>query len=153
VSIAPIVQSITVKAPPARAFELFASHIGDWWKKGTTLSKTGHVAIVIEPRAGGRWFERDEAGAEIEWGKVLAWEPPARLLLCWQLNSRFEYDPAVLSEVEVTFAPDVGGGSIVTLEHRHLERLGVDAEKTASQLGSGWPTKLADFAAYADRQG
>jgi uncharacterized protein YndB with AHSA1/START domain len=151
-SIAPIIQRVTVGVPPARAFALFAGQIGLWWPKGTTLSKTHHSDIVIEPRAGGRWFERDEQGAEIEWGKVLAWEPPGRLLLCWQLNSKFEYDSAVLSEVELTFEADASGGSLVTLEHRDLERLGVDAERTASSLREGWGKHLGEFAAYADAQ-
>ena len=77
-SIAPIVRTIQVKAPPARAFDLFTSRIGDWWPKG--IGKAPHVAIVMEPRVGGRWFERDADGNETQWGKVLSWEPPARLL-------------------------------------------------------------------------
>jgi uncharacterized protein YndB with AHSA1/START domain len=108
------------------------------------------VAIVVEPRPGGRWFERDAEGAECEWGKVLAWEPPTRVLLGWQLNSRFAYDPEFLTEVELTFAAATGGGSIVTLEHRNLERCGDDAEKIAGLLGGGWPTCLTEFASYAD---
>ncbi len=148
--IAPVVKSVTVKASPERAFELFAGQMGRWWPVGKTIGKSPHVAVVVEPRAGGRWFERDAAGAECEWGKVLAWEPPARLLLGWQLNSKFAYDPEFLTEVELTFAPVPGGGAIVTLEHRNLERFGDDAEKIAKSLGGGWPTFLAEYAAYAD---
>ena len=148
--IAPVVKSVSVKVPPERAFEIFTSQMGRWWPAGKTIGKLPHVAVVIEPRAGGRWFERDAEGAETNWGKVLAWEPPTRLLLGWQLNSKFAYDPEFLTEVELTFAPASGGGSIVTLEHRDLERFGADAEKVAEQISRGWPEVLAKFAADAD---
>ncbi len=149
-SIAPIVRTVQVKAPPARAFELFATRMADWWPKGRTVGKNPHEAIVVEPRAGGRWFERDAEGLEMQWGKVLAWEPPSRLLLGWQLNSTFTYDPDLVTEVELTFAPADGGGTLVTLEHRDLERFGADAARIADQLGGGWPNFLALFVQFAD---
>jgi uncharacterized protein YndB with AHSA1/START domain len=147
-SIAPIVCTVEVKAAPARAFELFASQMERWWPKGRTIGKAPHVAIVIEPQAGGKWFERDADGNETHWGKVLAWEPPSRLLLGWQINTAWVHDPDLLTEVELTFAPAEGGGTHVTLEHRHLERFGGDAARHAERLGGGWPTKLAEFAEY-----
>jgi uncharacterized protein YndB with AHSA1/START domain len=151
-SIAPIVRTVEVKAPPARAFELFASRMADWWPRGRTVGKNPHVAIVIEPRVDGRWFERDAEGEEMRWGKVLAWEPPSRLLLGWQLTSTWAYDPNFLTEVELTFAPVEGGGTLVTLEHRDLERFGADAERHAASLGGGWPGLLAGFGSFADSQ-
>jgi uncharacterized protein YndB with AHSA1/START domain len=149
-SIAPIVRTVQVKAAPGRAFDLFATHMEQWWPKGRTVGKNPHVAIVLEPRVGGQWFERDAAGNETHWGKVLAWDPPSRLLLGWQLNSQWTYDPEMLTEVELTFVPAEGGGTLVTLEHRNLERFGADAAKHAETLSGGWPTRLADFAHYAD---
>lgn len=148
-SIMPIVQTVQVKATPARAFELFATRMGDWWPKGKTIGKAPHVAIVVEPKAEGRWFERDADGNETQWGKVLAWEPPARLLLGWQLNTEWRYDPDFLTEVELSFAPAEGGGTLVTLEHRNLERFGTDAEARRKSLDGGWPTMLGAFADYA----
>jgi uncharacterized protein YndB with AHSA1/START domain len=148
-SIAPISCSIAVKAPPARAFDLFARHVAEWWPKGHGIGKNPHVAVVIEPRAGGRWFERDAEGNETPWGKVLAWEPPSRLLLAWQISTQWRFDPELLTEVELTFAPAAGGGTIVTLEHRDLERFGADAARHAEQLNSGWPKHLDQFALYA----
>ncbi|HME27186.1 MAG TPA: SRPBCC family protein [Acetobacteraceae bacterium] len=149
-TIAPIVHAVRVKATPARAFDLFASHMADWWPKGGTIGKAPHAAIVIEPRSGGRWFERDADGNETRWGKVLAWEPPSRLLLGWQINTQWGYDPDLLTEVELTFALAEGGGTLVTLEHRNLERFGADAARHAERLGGGWPTRIAQFAQYAD---
>src|SRR5262245_42470555 len=110
-TIAPIVQTVRVKAAPQRAFDLFTGRMGDWWPKGGTLSKTPHSAIVIEPHEGGAWFERDADGNETKWGKVLAWEPPSRLLLAWQIGCDFGYDPSLLSEVELTFTPAEAGGT------------------------------------------
>lgn len=151
-TIAPIVRTVQVKAPPARAFELFAGHMEKWWPKGRTIGKNPHASIVVEPWAGGRWSEFDAEGAETRWGKVLAWEPPSRLLLGWQINSRWTFDPDFLTEVELTFALTEGGGTLVTLEHRHLERFGDDAAKHAETLGGGWPGYLAEFARYVGVQ-
>ena len=151
-SIAPVLHSVEVKAPPARAFELFTSQMGQWWPKGKTLASNPHADILIEPRAGGRWYERDADGNEIQWGKVLAWEPPGRVLLGWQLNAQWRPDPNFLTEVELTFAPLAGGGTRVTLEHRNLERYGVDAEDYAGKLRGGWPTFVGHFARYTDSQ-
>jgi uncharacterized protein YndB with AHSA1/START domain len=149
-SIAPIVHKVRVKAPPARAFDLFATQMDHWWPKGRTIGKKPHVAIVAEPRPEGRWFERDADGNETHWGKVLAWEPPSRLLLGWQINSQWGFDPDFLTEVDLTFVPAEGGGTLVTLEHRNLERFGADAARHAETLRGGWPTYLAEFGRYAD---
>src|SRR6516225_5731502 len=135
----PVVKTVVVKASPERAFQLFATQMGRWWPAGKTIGKSPHVDVVIEPRAGGRWFEGDAEGVETDWGKVLAWEPPSRLLLGWQLDSRFAYNPDLVTEVELTFTPGAACGAVVTLEHRNLERFGDDAEKVAAQLGGGWP--------------
>jgi uncharacterized protein YndB with AHSA1/START domain len=151
-SIAPIVHTVQVKAPPGRAFEIFTGRMQDWWPSGKTVGKKPHVAIVAEPHVGGKWFERDAEGTETHWGKVLAWEPPARLLLGWQLNSQWTFDPDFITEVELTFTPAPGGGTLVKLEHRNLERFGADAERHAASLNGGWPTLLADFAKFTDSQ-
>ncbi len=152
-SIAPIVRSVEVKAPPAKAFELFITRMSDWWPRGMTVAKQPHDTIVIEPRAEGLWFERDADGHETRWGKVLAYEPPTRVLLGWQLNSQWAYDPGFQTEVELTFQALSAGGTRVTLEHRDLERFGADAEKLRAQLDGGWPSRLANYAAFADEKG
>jgi uncharacterized protein YndB with AHSA1/START domain len=151
-SIAPIVHTVQVKAAPARAFDLFTAHMGAWWPKGRTVAKNPHAAIVVEPRPGGQWLERDADGNETRWGKVLSWEPPSRLVLAWQLNCDWGYDADLLTEVELTFAPAEGGGTLVTLEHRNLERFGADAARHAEKIRGGWPTRLAEFAQYAEAQ-
>jgi uncharacterized protein YndB with AHSA1/START domain len=151
-TIAPIVHTVQLRVPPARAFELFTSRIGEWWPKGRTIGKAPHTAIVIEPRVGGRWFERDAAGNETNWGKVMAWRPPSGVLLAWQINRDWGYDPELITEVELSFAPVAGGGTLVTLEHRNLERFGADAAAHAERLDGGWPGMLGDYAQYSEPQ-
>lgn len=149
-SIAPIIQTVSVRLPPDRAFALFVERMGDWWSKGKTIGQNPHRAIVVEPHAGGRWYEEDDAGNQCDWGRVIAWEPPHRLLLAWHLDASFSFDPAFSTEVLVSFAP-TATGTLVTLEHRQLERFGPSAERVRGQLSGGWPTRLQDFATFANR--
>jgi uncharacterized protein YndB with AHSA1/START domain len=151
-SIAPIVRTVETQAPPARAFDIFTRRMAEWWPRGKTIGKTPHAAVVMEPHVGGRWFEIDAAGQETLWGDVLAWEPPRRLVLAWRINQNWTYDPAFLTEVEMTFAPLDDGGTRVTLEHRDLERFGADAATHAATLNSGWPGLLDAFAKLADAE-
>lgn len=149
-TIQPITSTVSVKAPPAKAFDLFANGIGTWWPAGRTPGKLPFAEIIIEPRAGGRWFERDAEGGETRWGTVLDWSPPHRLLLGWQLDTTFVYDANLMTEVELTFVDAEGGGSTVTLEHRDLEKFGVEAEKMAASLGGGWAGRLVDYADHVN---
>ncbi len=151
-SIASVKCSIDVKASPTRAFELFAQNMGAWWPRGRTPGGKPHVDLIIEPRESGRWFERDADGRETQWGKVLSWEPPRRLLLGWQLNHKFQFDPRVLMEVEILFEALAGGGTRINLEHRGIEQLGAEAESFAGKVGSGWPERMGNFAAYITNQ-
>jgi hypothetical protein len=150
VTIAPIVKTVDLKCAPARAFALFTGRMAAWWPASHHIGGAPFEEIVIEPAAGGRWFERSEDGAETPWGKVLAWAPPGRVLLAWQLRADWTYDPDFETEVEITFEPQ-GQGTRVRLEHRNLERYGADAEAIAASLGGGWPTIVEGFAAFADQ--
>jgi len=145
----PVTRSVSVAATPARAFEVFTTAIGRWWLPTHSIlaSKSPQAAVTIEPRVGGRWYERGEDGSESDWGHVLAWEPPRRLVLAWQLDAQWEFDPALVTEVEVRFDAEPGGGTKVTLEHRCLERYGAGAETARSGLASegGWSGLLERF--------
>jgi uncharacterized protein YndB with AHSA1/START domain len=148
-TIAPVKCSVEVKGPSARAFELFTRNMGVWWPRGKTPARNPHVDLIIEPQQDGRWFERDADGTETLWGKVIAWEPPRRLTLGWQLNHQFRFDAALLTEVEILFEELPGGVTRVSLEHRNLERLGADAEKLAGKIRSGWPERIGNYSQYA----
>ena len=147
-------KSIRVEAPPERAFDVFTSGIGRWWPKSHKIGQADLDRPVIDPRAGGRWYELDVDGSECEIGKVLVWEPPARLVLIWQLTPEFTYDPDLITEVEVLFTSD-GAGTRVDLEHRNLERMGEKAEAMRETVGGpgGWPGLLALFAEESAKQG
>ena len=144
-SIAPIIRSVVVQVEATRAFELFTSRMQDWWPHGKTIGRQPHAAVIIEPWNEGRWFERDAQGEETQWGKVLAWEPPHRLLLGWQIGTDWAYHADLLTEVELSFKPHAAGGTVVTLEHRHMERFGAEAARHREILDGGWPTLLDLF--------
>ena len=147
-SIAPVKCAVEVKAPPSRAFELFTQNMGAWWPRGQTPGGKPHADLTIEPRKDGRWFERDADGKETQWGKVLSWEPPHRLILGWQLNHKFQFDADVLMEVEVRFDELAVGGTRISLEHRDIEQLGSEAKVFAGKIGSGWPERMRNFVDY-----
>ena len=149
-TIEPIRKTVSVAAPPERVFALFTGHMGAWWPKGMTVGASPMADIVIEPHAGGRWFERAEDKAETNWGRVLAWDPPRRLLLAWQINATWAFDPSFETELELTFTPEAGG-TRVDMEHRNLERFGDSAAKMVEMLGGGWPGIMDGFAAYASK--
>jgi uncharacterized protein YndB with AHSA1/START domain len=136
---APVRKSIFVNAPQAHAFDVFTAGIGRWWPKSHKIGKAELDLPVIEGREGGRSYERDLDGAECDIGTVLAWEPPSRLLLAWQLDPDWKFDPRLVTEVEVIFTPE-GDGTRVELEHRHLERMGDRAEAAREAVDSpnGW---------------
>ncbi len=153
ISPAPVRKSIRVKASPQHAFEVFTQQMGRWWLPDHHIAPRPFVDVVLEPNAGGRWFERDRAGAECEWGKVLAWEPPDRVLLAWQLNEEWKYDPDFVTELEIRFVAD-GDGTRVELEHRNMERFGAKAAQVRGSLDSpgGWTGVLTAYSAQVDRQ-
>ncbi len=150
-SIAPVRCSLSVKAPPARAFEFFTRDIGRWWPKDKTIGPAHAAEIVLEPHVGGRWFERAADGIETGWGKVLVWNPPERLVLGWQIDATWKHDPNFETEVELVFKPE-GAGTLVSLEHRNLERFGDSAEKIKTQISGGWPAILNFFAGFSAKR-
>jgi uncharacterized protein YndB with AHSA1/START domain len=153
----PVRKTIDVQATPARAFEVFAAGMTRWWLPTHTINPTKSpiAQIVMEPRSGGRWYERGADGSECDWGRVLVWEPPTRLVLAWQIDAQWTFNPAVQTEVEVRFDAHAEGMTKVTLEHRHLERLGDAAAEMRAAFASpgGWSTLLERFAEDARQTG
>ena len=148
-SIEPVRANVEVRQAPPMAFELFTGRMGEWWQNKTPGDNPA-VAITIEPFPGGRWFETDAQGRETVWGKVMEWQPPARVLLVWEMNRDFRYDPNVVTEIEITFRETDGGGTRIVLEHRKLETYGADAERIAGMIGKGWPKQLHGFEQFAE---
>ena len=147
-TIAPIRRTIEVAVPPDRAFTLFTERMHDWWPTEHSISDDPRAAVVMEPQIDGWWGEIGERGTRTQWGKVLAWAPPARLLLAWQINAQWQYDPGLITELELRFAT-AGHNTLVTLEHRNLERFGESAAEMAEILRNGWPGVVDRFGDFA----
>jgi uncharacterized protein YndB with AHSA1/START domain len=140
-----ISKQLTVEAPRERAFRVFTSNMGAWWPSEHHIGKAALKDCVIEPRVNGRWYEVDEDGGTCEWGKVLTWDPPRRLVLAWQLDASFRYDPDLITEVEVTFTVLGPKQTRVDFEHRDLERFGEAAERLRDAMGRGWGQILESY--------
>ena len=148
---AAIRKTIEVKAPIERAFRVFAVRMGDWWHKEHSINRaTRQTDVIIEPRAGGRWYEVGEDGSEKDWGRVIAYEPPGRLVLAWQLTREFAYDPKFETTVEVLFE-ERDGMTIVVFEHRDLERMGAGAAEAMEGMDGGWGMLLDLYRQAAER--
>jgi uncharacterized protein YndB with AHSA1/START domain len=149
--VAPVRKEITVQVPAATAFARFTERMGRWWPASHSIGSSPQRDVVIEPRPAGRWYEICEDGSESDWGEVLAWEPPGRLLLAWRLGPDWRFDPSLLTEVEVRFVPVGPEATRVELEHRLLENIGAAAEATRASIDSdeGWGALLALYAADA----
>lgn len=142
-------RTITVAAPVERTFRVFTESFATWWPADYHIGKADYAEAVIEPHEGGRWFERGVDGTECDWGRVLVWDPPGRLVLTWQINGRWQHDPdpARASEIEVQFTEEAAGQTRVSLEHRLLERL-VEGQAMHNSISAdgGWGALLQRFA-------
>ena len=145
-------KEVIVEAPPERAFRVFTENFDSWWPRAHHIGKSDMKVAIIEPRPGGRWYEVGVDGVECDWGHVLVWEPPRRVVLAWQLNAQWEYDPSLITEVEVTFIPVGEAGTRVELEHRYLERFGEMEEAVRKGIDSpeGWGGLLRLYADAAE---
>ena len=146
-------RSISVKASPERAFEVFTNGFSSWWPVASHhIGEQDAVEVILEPRAGGRWFERAADGSECDWGAVTECERPSRLLLAWHLTPEWTYDPdpAKATEVEVTFTPE-GDGTLVEIEHRGFEKHGETGAQMREAVSApgGWADLLQLFAKAA----
>jgi uncharacterized protein YndB with AHSA1/START domain len=140
---------VSVKASPEVAWRVFTEKMGTWWPLAThKIGKAKAVDAVIEPRVGGRWYERGDDGSTCDWGRVLAWEPHSRLVLSWDINADWQHDPNLKTQVEVHFIADGKNGTRVELEHRHLDRYAARRDEMRGIFDSegGWSGLLASFA-------
>jgi DNA-binding transcriptional ArsR family regulator/uncharacterized protein YndB with AHSA1/START domain len=131
-----LTKSIVVDVPPSRAFALFLDQ-ERWWPVATHhIAEPAGETALLEPYVGGRWYERSRDGSETDWGRVLAFDPPHRILLTFQVSPEWQYepDPARASEIEVSFLAESGNRTRIVFEHRHLERYGSQAERMHSVL-------------------
>jgi uncharacterized protein YndB with AHSA1/START domain len=145
-TVQPVRVAVEVRRGVEEAFGVFTAEITAWWPVASHSVEPDKVAaVVLEGRLGGRLYERWHDGGQADWGRVLAWEPPTRLVLAWSPNP----ERTAETEVEVRFTAVGAGRTRVELEHRGWERLGDLAAEASSSYRDGWPRVLAGFAATA----
>jgi uncharacterized protein YndB with AHSA1/START domain len=152
----PVRKTIHVKTSVERAFQVFTDGFDSWWPRSHKLFTDAELdKAIIEGRVGGRCYQRASDGRECEWGKVTVWEPPRRVVVAWQLDGQWQYDPdlAHASEVEVTFTPEADGTVRVDLEHRHFARHGASGAMVQTGVGGegGWASLLGLFKTGVER--
>jgi uncharacterized protein YndB with AHSA1/START domain len=147
-------KDIVVDAPLTHAFAVFTEGHNTWWPRAHHIGSRENFTAIMEPRVGGRWFERGDDGSECNWGRVLVWDPPNRLVVSWDISADWKYDPSIATEVEVRFVAESAKRTRVELEHRKLERYGDKAEAMRALFDSdgAWTATLAAFAKVAERR-
>lgn len=147
--------SVTVPLTADQAFHLFTEEIGSWWPADTHTLSEGPITEVFEAREGGRWYELAEDGGECTVATMLAWEPPRRLVMAWQLTPEWKFEPDLdrATQVEVTFQEEGESGTRVTLEHRGFEGYGESGAEMRDSVGGdeGWPVIMTRYAEVAAR--
>ena len=145
-----VTSEIVVDAPVEHAFRVFTEQFDQIKPREHNLLAVPIVETVLEPRVGGDVYDRGEDGSVCRWARVLAFEPPERLVISWDIDPHWqvETDPARASEVEVRFVAEEGGRTRVLLEHRHLDRHGADWQGVRDGVAdeAGWPLYLRRYA-------
>ena len=150
-----VTASIVVEAPIERAFSVFTADICSWWPPANHILEAELAEMMFEPRVGGHIYDRGVDGSESRWARVLAYEPPERIVFSWDISLQWEIetDPERTSEVEVRFIPEGHERTRVELEHRGIERHGEGWEQMQAAVGSpnGWNGGLEAFAQRLQR--
>lgn len=148
---AAVQRSIVVNGDPEQAFKVFTQRFDAIKPREHNLLDSPIVETVLEPRVGGRIVDRGEDGSECAWARILAYDPPTRIVFSWDIGPtwQLEDDLGSTSEVEVRFVPDGPDRTRVELEHRHLDRHGSGWESLRDGVADeqGWPLYLERYAA------
>ena len=149
IPITSVKQSVVVEAPIERAFKVFTEDFGSFKPREHNMLGVPIAETVFEPRVGGHIYDRGVDGSECRWARVLAYEPPGRVLLSWDISPRWqvETDPDKTSEWEVRFIAETANRTSVELEHRKLERHGLGWESVRDGVAGdqGWPLYLQRY--------
>ena len=142
---------VVVDAPIATAFEVFTARFGDFKPREHNMLQSPIAQTVFEPRVGGHIYDRGEDGSECRWARILAFEPPDRVVFSWDIGPTWqvETDPALTSEVEVRFVAETDDRTRVELEHRNIDRHGPGWQSVRDGVDNqeGWPLYLDRYAA------
>ena len=148
-------RQVVVNAPIGEAFKVFTERFGDFKPREHNLLRSPIAETVFEPRVGGNIYDRAVDGTECRWARILAFDPPDRVVFSWDISPRWqiEANPELTSEVEVHFISEAPGRTRVELEHRHIDRHGFGWESVRDGVDNdaGWPLYLQRYAALFDR--
>lgn len=140
---------VTVDAPPERAFRVFTERFGDFKPREHNLLQVPIAATVFEPRVGGHIYDRGVDGSECRWARIVAYEPPDRVVFTWDIGPTWQVETNLerTSEVEVRFVGETAERTRVVLEHRRLDRHGEGWESVATGVNgdAGWPLYLTRY--------
>jgi uncharacterized protein YndB with AHSA1/START domain len=136
-----------VSCPPAIAFSTWTARASTWWPADHSVTGERGIRVVFEERAGGRIYERTKSGVEHDWGRVTAWEPPARLAYTWHLH----FAPEDATDVEIRFVPLDGDRTRVEIDHRGWERLGERGPQRREGNRLGWLSVIPHFAEATEK--
>jgi len=141
-------KQIVVETSQHRAFRTFTDGIDRWWPREHHIGASPLERMIVEPRAGGRWYTLCKDGSEVDVGRVVTWAPPDRLVLTWQITAQWQFDPDFSTEIEVNFLAEGPRRTRVELEHKQLERYGADSETVRKTFESddAWLASLTAFA-------
>jgi uncharacterized protein YndB with AHSA1/START domain len=144
-------RQIVVQAPLERAFAVFTDRFGDFKPPEHNLLRVPIAETVFEPKVGGHIYDRGTDGSECRWARILAYEPPTRVVFSWDISPQWtiEAEPDNTSEVEVTFIAETPDRTRVELEHRHIDRHGPGWAAVSEGVANdqGWPLYLERYAA------
>jgi uncharacterized protein YndB with AHSA1/START domain len=142
-------RQILVNAPIVAAFKVFTERFGDFKPREHNLLQAAIAETVFEPRVGGNIYDRAVDGSECRWARILAFEPPDRVVFSWDISPRWqiETNPDLTSEVEVRFFAETPERTRVELEHRNLDRHGAGWESVRDGVDNeaGWPLYLQRY--------
>jgi uncharacterized protein YndB with AHSA1/START domain len=148
-------RQILVNAPISEAFKVFTERFGDFKPREHNLLQAPIAETIFEPRVGGNIYDRAVDGTECRWARILAFDPPDRVVFSWDISPRWqlETNPDLTSEVEVRFFAETAERTRVELEHRNLHRHGAGWESVRDGVDSegGWPLYLQRYAALFER--
>ncbi len=147
--------SIVVEAPIEHAFSAFIEDFDRIKPREHNMLAVAIAESVLEPHVGGRLLDRGVDGSECRWGRVLAYEPPNRIVFSWDISPQWQIETDIdrASEVEVRFIAEAPGRTRIDLEHRNLDRHGAGWQGLGAAIGSdqGWPVYLTRYAALFEQ--
>jgi activator of Hsp90 ATPase-like protein len=146
VTLDPLRLSYRIDCPPDHAFDVWTTRLSAWWPRSHTTSGDPDATVTLEPRLGGRIFERTTDGREIDWGEITVWEPAERVEYVWHIGRT----RADATDVSVAFVDTGDGGTRLEIVHSGWERLGAEGAEWRRANTAGWDSMLPAFRAAAE---